>query len=143
MKSFKKYLENRMLSEESREERANREMEAKRRLEKLDNHYDDQADSESNKPPENFGSPEWKKWADQHKQSPLEDFMDDTLEEIEKITGKSFNYGELIDPMASRKSSKDHQRIIDLISDFHDDGTSVNQAAQMAVKLIKSMGYQV
>lgn len=130
-----------IIAEESKEEREAREIESKRRAELDDEYFAKKKTHFYLSPKAPIGSPEWMKHARKSPQNPLDQFQQDVDEEILKITGLDWRYGEIIDSSVGEKEYTDERRILKLIIDSWEDGSTPQETARMAVELMKSMGY--
>jgi len=127
--------------EESRQEREAREREAAERDMRWGAYSDKMQDFRRHPEPP-FGSPGWSDWARNAPENPKDDFRDSVEEEIRRLTGMSWNHGQIIDTMSGDpKKEADDDRVSELIEDSWEDGSSPQEAARMAVELMKSMGY--
>ena len=144
MKTFNEYYKNRLLTEESKEERIIRGQEAEKRALKFSDYVAQSKMHKQWKPAGSVGpdpsSPSWRRWASEHPESPTDDFRDAVEEEIYKQTGKSWMMGSLTDSQ-TEKGQSDTDRVSDLIEDCFDDGTSIEETVKMVLELVKSMGY--
>lgn len=136
---FRKWL---AITEETEEQRSAREREAARRAELWDDYAEKSRRHGSQKPEGPIKpSPEWLAHIRGTPKSPTQEFEDAVEEEIYKITGKSWAHGAILDGSQGGKEEADGERVHHLIRDSYDDGTSPEEAAKMAVELMKSMGY--
>lgn len=128
------------LDEESAEERRKRELEAERRAQEFDKHMDYVKNIEKSAPKEiKRGSPEWMSYMSKYdtSETPSDKFREEVYDIIYKKTGFDIMYR----PMESQKEQSDLERILQLIEDCYDDGTSVQETVEMTTSLLKSMGY--
>jgi hypothetical protein len=139
MISFNEWLK--IITEESAQERMTREAEALTRAERWDDYAQKAKNHSANKPGGPIGSPEWVDHARNAPSSPTEEFREKVDEEIFRLTGLSWNNGEIIDNLTAGKQEADLDRVSSLIEDSWDDGSSPQETAKMAVELMKSMGY--
>lgn len=139
MISFNEWLK--IITEESKKERRAREIESKRRAKMDDDYFAKKKTHFYLSPKTAIGSPEWMKHAEKSPKNPLDQFQHDVDEEILKITGLDWRYGEVIDSSRGEKEYADERRVLKLIIDSWEDGSNFQETARMAVDLMKSMGY--
>jgi len=139
MLSFNEWLK--IISEESSQERMEREAEAGRRAERWADYAAKARRHSAGKPDSPIGSPEWMAHARKAPSSPTEEFRSAVSEEIFKITGLDWDHGAIIDTQEGGKQEADSDRVAHLIEDSWEDGTTPRDTAIMAVELMKSMGY--
>ena len=135
------------INEETSEERAKRELEAEKRLNLFGQHIDKETERKKRARAAGFsGAPktpeEIKKYMDFLKNDPLpespsQEFTDNVYDAVEKKT----KFHHLYDFPHDAKGDADSERILHLIHDCFDDGTSEEEAANMVIDLLKQMKY--
>lgn len=131
-----------MISEETKEERAAREDMATGRRIAWEKYLDLHNQHKQTRPdtPFSMRDPAWVNHAKSGPKSPLNDFRDEVDEEIRRITGV-WPHEIIPDATEDEKQAADSYRIASMVEDSYDDGTSAEEAARMAVEVLKSMGY--
>ena len=135
------------INEETREERARRELEAKRREDEFMKHMDKEEETNSRKKAAGFsGPPKTDKEAEEYakflqsnpyEESPSEKFETDVFDNVEKKTKFSYMYDFPDNP----KAEADAHRILMLVHDCFDDGTTEEEATNMVIDLLRRMKY--
>lgn len=118
------------INEETREERAQRELEAKRREDIFMKHMDLHNRNTERATPE-----EVKKYI--FGESPSQEFVDSVCNNVEKKTNFSYMY----DLPDNPKGEADGNRILELVHDCFHDGTSEEEATNMVIDLLRQMKY--
>jgi hypothetical protein len=136
------------INEETREERARRELEAERREDIFMKHMDQEKQNKNAERAAGFsGYPEtdekMKKYIDFRKslpnigESPSQEFVDSVCDNVEKKTNFSYMYDFPDNP----KGEADSDRILELVHDCFHDGTSEEEATNMVIDLLRQMKY--
>lgn len=151
-----------LLNEESSEDRKRREAEAERRRIDFDDYSDEINRVRSNNPygrRSEVGSPEWHAYVDQLRsvrKAPTDIFRDAVDEEIVKIMGlnKTTLVGDghialdvpsgvhnFLGEPKNHKEEADFHRVLQIIEDGYDDGSSPEETARMVLDLLGHLGY--
>lgn len=135
-----------LIKEETKEERARRELEAKRREDLFMKHKDQEEENKSIERASGFSKmpttdDELKDYMDLRRKlpnttSPSEEFVEKVYDNVDKRT--KFH---LYDFPDNPKGDADSQRILKLIHDCFDDGTSEEEATNMIIDLLRKMNY--
>jgi hypothetical protein len=134
---FSKWIK---LNEESAEEREYRELEAERRKKEFDKYFQLHDEIKKSAP----------KHLKKGSRAYIDYFVDRGLgetpadkfrEDVNELIYKKLNFDPSYGLGDSPKNNADSDRVNELINDCYEDGTSVQQTVEMAISLLKSMGY--
>jgi hypothetical protein len=135
------------INEETREERVRRELEAERRLDLFGQHIDKEEERKNKRKAAGFsGTPKTSEEAEEYikflknnpiEESPSQKFADDVYDAVEKKT----KFDHLYDFPDNPKGDADSHRILELVHDCFDDGTSEEEATNMVIDLLRQMKY--
>jgi hypothetical protein len=141
---FNDWLEK--INEESKEERARRELEASRRGDAFDQYIDKKEERKNKEKAAGFsGIPktdeEMKRYmkflqSQPIEDSPAEEYETDVYHNVETKTNFT-----LYDFPNTDKGEADSHRILDLIHDCFDDGSTEEEATNMVIDLLRKMKY--
>lgn len=135
------------INEETREERAKRELEAGKRLDVIGNYIDkEKIRRRKRKSAGISGFPKSSEEIDKYmkfiksnpiEESPSQKFVDNVYDAVEEKT----KFHHLYDFPDNPKGEADSLRILELIHDCFDDGSTAEEATNMVVDLLRQMKY--